>query len=77
MGTNGTGAQLRAIRLYRVSPNAAGLWSWRNVYPNGNWATISATLPIKLTQETTLRVDASASVTANSASTWIVAVKIK
>lgn len=77
MGTNGTGAQLRAIRLYRVTPDAASLWNWRNVYPNGKWATISATLPIKLTQETTLRVDASASVTANSASTWIIAVKIK
>ena len=76
MGTNSSATQLRAIRLYRVSPNAAGLWSWRNVYPNGNWATISATLPMKLEETTTLRVDASASVTANSASTWIIAMRI-
>lgn len=76
MGTNSSAAQLRAIRLYRVTPNAAGLWSWRNVYPNGNWATISATLPMKLEETTTLRVDASASVAGNGASTWIIAVRI-
>lgn len=76
MGTNSSATQLRAIRLYRVSPNAAGLWSWRNVFANGNWATISATLPMQLIETTTLRVDASASVTANSASTWIIAVRI-
>lgn len=76
MGTNSSSPQLRAIRLYRVSPNAAGLWAWRNVFANGNWATISATIPQVITETTTLRVDASASVTANSASTWIIAMRI-
>ena len=76
MGTNSTAVQMRAIRLYRVTPNEAGLWSWRNVYPNGNWATISATLPMNITETTTLRCDASASVAGNGASTWLIALRV-
>ena len=77
MSTSGTGVQKRQIRLYRVSPNAATLWTIRNVYPNGDWATLSATIPVVCTQATTLRVDASASVASTTgASTWILAMRI-
>ena len=73
-----SGAQLRGIRLYRVSPNEAGLWTWRENGPNGSWTTVSATLPLSLTAETKLRVDASSSTAvANGASTWIIAMRIK
>ena len=76
--SSSTGAQLRGIRLYRVSPSEAGLWTWRENVPNGSWTTVSATLPMSLTAETKLRVDASSSTAvANGASTWIIAIRIK
>lgn len=76
MGTTGTGSQMRSLRLYQVSPNAGVLWSWRQAFYNGNWATISATIPMAFTEETTLRVDVSSSVAANSASVWISVIRI-
>lgn len=76
MSTTGTGSQMRSLRLYQVSPNAAALWSWRQAFYNGNWATISATVPMAFTEETTLRVDVSSSVAANSASVWISVIRI-
>ena len=76
MGTTGTGSQMRSLRLYQVSPTAGALWSWRQAFYNGNWATISATVPMAFTEETTLRVDVSSSVAANSASVWISVIRI-